>query len=251
MSRLVWSLVLGFKLLALALWLIAGSGAVGLLIWATVDIFLLYNLFVPSGQGFGQVVTRFKTEKNEIWLTIDDGPCPEDTPRILDALDRHQAKATFFLIGERAEKYPELVVEILRRGHEVGHHTHTHPARTFWCAGPKRVRAELDRALDAFKRAGATPRYFRPPVGIKNFFLHRELVKRGLTCVGWSIRSYDSRADDPQRVVARVMSRIHPGAIVLMHEGGWLNGKVRVHAVELLVAACVARGLSCVFPDRE
>lgn len=248
MSRRAWTLVIGFKLLSVALWVMGGANALAWALWAGVDVFLLYNLFVPSGQGFGRVVTHFETDRNEIWLTIDDGPCPEDTPRILDALDRHQARATFFLIGERAERYPELVAEILRRGHEVAHHTHTHPARSFWCAGPKRVRAELDRALEAFKRAGAAPRWFRPPVGIKNFFLHRELAKRGLTCIGWTIRSYDSKINDPQRVVDRVMSRIRPGAIVLMHEGERLNPAVRVRAIDLLLTASLARGLQCTRP---
>jgi peptidoglycan/xylan/chitin deacetylase (PgdA/CDA1 family) len=206
---------------------------------------------VPSGQALGQVFTRFETARQEIWLTIDDGPHEEDTPRLLDALDRFQAKATFFLIGERAARHPSLVAEILRRGHEVAHHTHTHPARTFWCAGPARVRRELDDALAAYARADAHPRRFRSPVGIKNFFLSGELKKRRLACIGWSVRSYDSTSRDPALVVKRVMAQLQPGRIVLMHEGDWLDARVRVRAVELLLAALQARNYACVLPAGE
>ena len=87
------------------------------------DLWLAYQVFAPSAQGICPVFTRFETPRPEIWLTIDDGPDERDTPRILDLLDRYSARATFFLIGERAERLPRLVAETVRRGHEIGHHT--------------------------------------------------------------------------------------------------------------------------------
>ena len=236
------------KAAAVALWVRGGSPAAAVAFFFLPDFFLLYHLFVPSAQGLCRVGTRLATDRPEIWLTIDDGPDADDTPRILALLDRHQARATFFLIGERAARHPGLVAEILRRGHEVGHHTHTHPVGTFWCATPARVRAELDDGLAVFSRAGAHPRWFRAPVGIKNLFLGRALAERGLHCVGWSVRSLDSVSRDPAAVVARVMARLRPGSIVLMHEGAALDPRVRVRALELLLIALAERRFTCVLP---
>jgi peptidoglycan/xylan/chitin deacetylase (PgdA/CDA1 family) len=211
---------------------------------------VFYQLFVPSSQRLCRVFTRFDTPRAEIWLTIDDGPDADDTPRILDLLDRHRARAAFFLIGARAAKHPELVAEILRRGHEIAHHTHTHPTRSFWCAGPGRVRAELDDGLAAIRAAGGQPRWFRPPVGIKSLFLGPILKERALECVGWSVRSHDSILRDPERVVRRVLDRLHPGAIVLVHEGEPLDPRVRVRAIERLLEELAARKFACVLPER-
>jgi peptidoglycan/xylan/chitin deacetylase (PgdA/CDA1 family) len=248
-----------------ALLIISATGkAVAALLWAYTswhwaaagffflpDLFIFYQIFVPSAGVLCPVRTRFETSQPEIWLTIDDGPDEEDTPRILDLLDRHRARATFFLIGERAERYPHLVSEILRRGHQVGHHTHTHPMTTFWCASPRRVRAELDACLAALGRAGARPSLFRAPVGIKNLFLADELNRRGLTCVGWSVRSLDSVSRDPARVAARVIRSVRPGSIVLMHEGAFLDARVRVHALGLLLDQLDARRMACVHPSAD
>jgi len=213
------------------------------------DLLILYHLFVPSAQGLCRVFTRFETGRGEIWLTIDDGPDAEDTPRILEVLGRHRARATFFLVGERVARFPAIVGEILRQGHEVGHHTQTHPAGSLWCASPARLARELDDGLAALQRAGARPRWFRAPVGIKNLFLAGALAARGLRCVGWSVRSFDSAACDPVEVVRRVMDRVRPGAIVLMHEGPALDPRVRVRALERLLDALAARRLACVLPE--
>ena len=213
------------------------------------DLLILRGVFVPSAQGVCHVFTRFKTERPEIWLTIDDGPDEYDTPRIMDLLDRHRARATFFLIGARAERFPQLVAEIVRRGHEVGHHTQTHPMGTFWCATPARVRAELDDALAALRPAGASPRWFRAPVGIKNPFLAGMLELRGLRCVGWSVRGLDAVGRDPARAASRVMRVVRPGSIVLMHEGPGLDRRMRVRAIELVLDGLASRGIACVLPE--
>lgn len=237
------------KIAAVVLWAMGHWRPLALVLFFGVDFWLAYNLFVPRAQGVCPSVSHFDTNRGEIWLTIDDGPDPHDTPRILDVLDRHRARATFFVIGQLAGKHPALIAEILRRGHEVAHHTHTHPTRMFWCAGPRRVQAELDDALSALAKAGARPRWFRCPVGIKNLFLARELEKRGLRSADWSVRSGDTSSRNPATVVARVMTEVRPGSIVLMHEGELLHERVRVRAIELLLEALAARNFSCVLPD--
>jgi len=214
------------------------------------DVWLAYHLFIPGASGFARTSTRFETQQPEVWLTIDDGPDPEDTPLILELLDRHQARATFFLIGERAARHPKLVAEIARRGHEIGHHTHTHPSGTFWCSSPEQIACELDAALPYLSPSETPrPRRFRAPVGIKNPFLAAALAQRNLRCIAWSVRSHDAFARNPARVIARVLRQARPGAIILLHEGPGLHPRVRVHALAGVLAGLTQRGLRCVLPD--
>lgn len=214
-----------------------------------VDLWILYHVFVPSAQGLVRNFTHFDTTEPEVWLTIDDGPDIVDTPLLLDLLDRHEAKATFFVIGERAALHPELIAEMLLRGHEIGHHTQTHPSGTFWCASLTRVETELDQALEILRAVNARPRWFRPPVGIKNVLLPAALSKRKLQCVGWSIRSGDCLSRRPERVVAKVLRHMRPGAIILMHEGPSVPAAVRVKAIAGVLEGLTAEHYRCVLPD--
>jgi len=245
-STLITLLVLKAVSVLLAVF---GSWPAAVIVYVVPDLWVLYNLFVPSAQGLCRSFTHFATTQPEIWLTIDDGPDPDDTPRILDLLDRHQARATFFLIGDRAAQQPELVRQIVRRGHEVGHHTHTHPVGSFWCASRTRLGAELDAATAVLQPLGPPLRWFRAPVGIKHFLLPRALSSRGLHCVGWSIRSGDAFGRRPEAVVARVIRQLHPGAIVLVHEGRTVPSSIRVTAIAQLLDALAARHYRCVLPD--
>lgn len=238
------------KIVAVAVWLLADRPGVAVALFVGPDALVLYHLFMPSAQGVGRVATRFATPRREVWLTIDDGPDPEDTPRLLDLLDRHEARATFFVIGERAARHPALVSEILRRGHEIGHHTHTHPAGSFWCASPRRLHAELDRATATLAAAGATLRWFRAPAGIKHLGLETALEARGLTCVGWTIRSGDCLARVPEDVASHVIPRLTPGAIILMHEGISVRPAVRIRAISLILEAGTAQNYRFVLPER-
>jgi peptidoglycan/xylan/chitin deacetylase (PgdA/CDA1 family) len=247
--RLLLSFSAAGKVAAVILWLVRPMPWVSIACFCVPDFVILYHLLAPWAQWVCPAFTRFETARKEIWLTIDDGPDTDDTPRILDLLDTHRARATFFLIGERAAKHPGLVAEILRRGHQVGHHTQTHPTRLFWCAAPGRVRAEIDNGLAALRSGGAEPRWFRPPVGIKNLFLAGALARRGLACVGWNVRSHDFKSRSTDEVVARVMKGVGPGAIVLMHEGPGMDPRVRVHAIAALLQALANRGFACVVPE--
>ncbi len=231
-----------------ALLLLRQHFATGVTLFFGSGTVVLYHLFVPGARGLGPVVTRFVTSRREVWLTIDDGPDPQDTPRLLELLAQHDARVAFFFIGERAAQYPELVAAVLAVGHEVHHHTQTHPVASFWCASPAGVAAELDAGTDALARAGAKPRYFRPPVGIRNIFLQAALDARGLRCVGWSLRSRDCVASSPSQVVERVMRLVEPGEIILMHEGPSVPERVRVKAIADVLARLTADGYRCVIP---
>ena len=121
---------------------------------------LALGTFRPHSRLFGPVVSSVPGHTG-VWLTIDDGPSL-DTPRILEALRRHGAKATFFLVAERARRFPELVRAIRNDGHEIGNHTSTHPAAWFWALPPNRMVREIEHAQAILTSiAGETPRWFR------------------------------------------------------------------------------------------
>ncbi len=225
--------------------------AAALAFWFLPDLLLAYHVFVPQAQGLVRVHSRFITTRREVWLTIDDGPDPEDTPRLLELFATHGAKVTFFVIGENAARFPELVRAMIAAGHEVAHHTHTHPTKSFWCASPRRVGQELDEGFEALRGAGVRPTRFRPPVGIKNLWLAPVLRARGLTCVGWSARGLERCRGDAEVVAGRVTRDLEPGAILLLHEGPRVPAAIRVDAVRRTLARLHAQGYRCVVPASE
>lgn len=157
--------------------------------------------------------------RSEIALTIDDGPDPAVTPQVLDILERYGARATFFCIGARAARHPDLCREIVRRGHCVENHSERH-SHDFSLLGPSRVLAELQasqRTIAAI--TGEHPRFFRAPAGLRNLFLHPALGRLGLTLASWSVRGFDTRINDPVRVTSSLIGGLEPGAILLLHDG--------------------------------
>lgn len=157
--------------------------------------------------------------RNEIALTIDDGPDPLVTPQVLDLLDRFNAKATFFCIGNRAMQYPELCREIVRRGHAVENHSQQHQ-HYFSLLGLDGFTREIQAAQDTlFSITGLRPRFFRAPAGLRNPFLEPVLSRLGLRLASWSVRGFDTQVKDTEKVKNKLLAGLHPGAIVLMHDG--------------------------------
>ena len=159
-------------------------------------------------------VTRVRTENCIAALTFDDGPDPEYTPGLLRILEAHGAKATFFLIGERAERHPEIVQEIAAAGHAIGNHTYSHRALPGLTRGEQAW--ELERCGDALGEHAT--RLFRPPYGQQNEESYRAARRAGYEIVGWSVMSGDSRYEKADDIVARILERLAPGEIVLMHD---------------------------------
>ena len=157
-------------------------------------------------------------EGQSILLTFDDGPDPEVTPRVLDVLEKHGHRAIFFVIGSKAEAYPDLVREIVRRGHIVGNHTYTHsPWNNF--LGANQLIRDIGRTDDAIERAcGVRPTLFRPPLGVSPHFLRRALRKTGHKVVGWDVRSLDTRLEPQDVIMHRITRRLRVGSIVLLHD---------------------------------
>ena len=234
------------QLAVLGLWW-AGGWRLGLPALALSHLTMVWGTLRPGSALFSPVLRRLPTREPVVWLTIDDGPS-DDTVPILDLLDRHQAKATFFLVGERAAARPDLVREILRRGHGIGNHSHTHPQAWFWALGPRRMAREIDQAQQALSAiAGSAPRWYRSVVGMTNPFVAAPLRRHGLTRVAWSARGFDGVACDPQATVARIVRDLAPGAIVLLHEGAAHGHNVAI--VAGVLQAVQARGYSSVVPQ--
>lgn len=207
---------------------------------------LLYPTLIANCQWWGPVVRRFATSEREVWLTIDDGPDPVHTPRMLDLLARYEAQATFFLIGEKAEKFPREVERIRAAGHGIGNHTFTHPSGGFWAMGPARIAAQLDRGP-------VRSRFFRAPAGLKNGFLHPLLARRGMQLIGWTVRGLDTVSSDPAGVADRIQRGLRPGAIILLHEGHRQESDPEFHprCLELTLACLTSKGYRCVLPRPE
>jgi peptidoglycan/xylan/chitin deacetylase (PgdA/CDA1 family) len=154
--------------LILVFWLVwHGHTAAAVTIFVSVLATMMTGTLVPRCTLFGPMIKELPPGSNHALLTIDDGPHPQHTPAILDILDRHGLKAVFFLVGERAARHPDLVREIIARGHEIGNHTQTHPAAFFLGVAPGPPLAG-DRHLpgNAHRpRPGATAAFFsaRPP----------------------------------------------------------------------------------------
>lgn len=156
-------------------------------------------------------------ERRWVSLTIDDGPDPDITPKALEGLARAEAKATFFVVGNRAESEPDLVRRIQAEGHEVGNHTWSHRPLTVGACDPIRQVTRTEELLE--RLAPGSPRIFRPPFGFIGALGAQALRKAGLIPVYWSIVPGDWDPISPETIRKRVLSQIHPGAVVVLHAG--------------------------------
>jgi peptidoglycan/xylan/chitin deacetylase (PgdA/CDA1 family) len=180
---------------------------------------ILAGVFVLRLRMFADAILRGPENARGVVLTFDDGPDPVHTRKVLDILDEHDAHATFFVIGRKVERHPEVVEEILARGHEVGVHGYAHD-RLFSLRGPRRVRRDLERAVRALEKVTKQrPVLFRPPVGHTNPTIARIAEQLDLTMVGWSVAGFDGIAGaTPSKVAARITKDLDDGDIVLLHD---------------------------------
>ena len=175
----------------------------------------------PRSQALGPNWVRLPVAAapGHIAITIDDGPDPVVTPQVLDLLDQHAARATFFCIGTQAQRFPELCREIVRRGHAVENHSqhHYHHFATF---GPRRMAREIEAGAACLTElTGQRPRFFRPTAGLRNPFLEPILARNGLHLACWTRRGFDTRCKDADVVTRRLTRTLAAGDILLLHDG--------------------------------
>jgi peptidoglycan-N-acetylglucosamine deacetylase len=168
---------------------------------------------------FADAVVAGPSDARGVALTFDDGPHPVHTRKVLDALDGAGVKATFFVIGKKAEASPELVREIHERGHGVGLHSYAHD-RLFSLRAPSTIKADLSRGIAALEKIlGRRPELFRPPIGHTTPAIARVADELDLCIVGWSVSGIDGfKGAIPALVEARVRAGLRHGAIVALHD---------------------------------
>ncbi|MBC8080545.1 MAG: polysaccharide deacetylase family protein [Gorillibacterium sp.] len=195
-------------------------------------IYMLLPWIITRMLGYG-VINR--VGKGEVALTFDDGPDPEYTPLLLDLLYQHNISATFFVLGEKAEKYPDLIKRIHREGHQLGIHNYSHSSN--WLMSPRRVKNHhVDRSADIVERiTGTRPTFYRPPWGIINVFDFK--LKKDYQIVLWSLMARDwssqfGRTDLKNRLVTGQSD----GSVILLHDSGETFGADRDAPMYMLEA---------------
>ncbi len=190
----------------------------GLFLLLLLIAFLIYASFSISSGIYVRAFCRKHTKAKLIALTFDDGPHPVYTPQVLDVLKQYNVKATFFVIGERITGNEDIVKRTHAEGHLVGNHSFTHK-KTFPLFGKTKLFFDMYQCDSAIARTTAQcAKWFRPPFGVTNPNVAKAVKMLKYKVAGWSIRSLDTVISNKDKVMKRVVSRLHPGAIILMHD---------------------------------
>jgi peptidoglycan-N-acetylglucosamine deacetylase len=197
---------------------------------------IMRNRFLRSVKG-GSVV----------FLTFDDGPSPNATPRIIELLKKTKATATFFVLGKNVERYPEIVESIVANGHELGEHSFAHLHA--WRSGPIKTLKDLvrgGRSLAALSPDRRGAESFRPPFGKLNGVSLLYIWMLNKKVAFWNVDPRDYCATSAQAVANHVIQRLRKGSVILLHDGRYLdtdNTGVTVDALEMILEACREKGL--------
>jgi peptidoglycan/xylan/chitin deacetylase (PgdA/CDA1 family) len=176
----------------------------------------------PRSRSLGPNWTRLpaaSSARNEVAITIDDGPDPDVTPKVLDLLDAHRVAATFFCVGSKVERHPELCRDMIRRGHAIENHSANHRWH-FSLLGIRGMQREVEGAQRIVTATtGQAPLFFRAPAGLRNPLLEAALARIGLKLASWTRRGFDTKERDPELVLRRLLRGLARGDILLVHDG--------------------------------
>jgi len=217
--------------------------AIILLIVVSAAAVMAWAVRGRSSSLLGSFAWRGPNTRRAIALTFDDGPS-ESTPRLLELLERHGARATFFLSGHHVRRLPHVARQVVRGGHEIGNHTDTHEA--LYLRSPLFILEQISRAqASILDVTGLAPRLFRPPLGARWFGMRDALNKLGLKGVMWTEIARDWTLDGAS-VAERLQARATPGAIFCFHDGRELRHNPDIgstlEALELLLPRWAAAG---------
>lgn len=218
----------------------------------TAGAFLTLCAVLPQNHVFGQVFFESQTSKKAVALTFDDGPYSPYTEELLDILKEYQVPATFFVVGQNAEKYPEVVRRIVNEGHQLGNHTYHHV--DLLKIDQKTIAEEIDRTNQVIKNiTGIAPHIVRPPHGFRDPIVMEIMKERGLKVVEWSIMSRDWTNPGAEVIVDRTVSKVKNGSIILLHDGDGIASKASrqqsVEAARRIIQTLSAQGYTFVTVD--
>ncbi|MCC5467479.1 polysaccharide deacetylase family protein [Pelosinus baikalensis] len=198
----------------------------------TAGIFLTLSAVLPENHVFGRVFSNTKTTQKVVALTFDDGPYPPYTEQVLDVLKEYHVPATFFVVGQNVDKYPELVKRIADEGHQIGNHTYHHI--DLLKANRKVIAEEIDNANKAIlAAAGIKPHLMRPPHGFRDPVVMEMMAERNLKVVEWSVMSRDWTNPGVDVIVERTVKKVKNGSIILLHDGDGITSQAsRIQSVE-------------------
>lgn len=248
MARSLWIKLPTLLFAAAAWWVIGGWVGVGTaaLIITAGSAILMYGVMNPNSRWWAE--TRWRaSEKQQVALTFDDGPDPESTLEIARILAEQDIQAAFFVVGERAEKHPDVVAKLHEAGHLVCNHTQSH-AMTFHFSLWDTARRELRACNDTIRSViGREPTLFRSPQGFKNPALGDVLGELDMTAIGWQVRGLDSMRGDADAITSRIVERAEPGGVIMLHDGSGYGGRVdrsgTIEALPRIIAGLRARGM--------
>lgn len=204
-----------------------------------------HGAFERNSPLFGRPITRLPGHDRAVALTFDDGPNPDATPAILDALAARGVKATFFILGRHAERWPDLVRRVADEGHALGNHGYFH--RKLHFKSPSYVREDLERGTAAIENAtGVRPRLFRAPHGFRSPWVTPIARALGQRTVGWSLGVWDTALPGVETIADRTVEGARPGSILLLHDGDGYDAAgdrmQTARAVPLIVDRLLAQG---------
>lgn len=188
------------------------------------------------------IVYRVPIDQKIVALTFDDGPHPEFTPQILDILDKYHIKATFFMVGKEMIKYPDVVKEVVKRGHVIGNHTYTHP-HDIELDTRAQMKQELENCEKVIEQlTGKRTHLFRSPRGLVDSTVFMIANEEGYRVILWTVCADHHDAPTPQLMAKRVLQHIKPGGIVLAHDGMYCMRRKDVAATPLIIEELIKRG---------
>lgn len=184
------------------------------------------------------IIRWVPTTKKVVALTFDDGPLDKVTPEILGILREKNVKATFFVLGEQAVRFPTLVQQEFMEGHEIGSHSFNHSNLTR--LPPAEIKHQLEKSEEAIAKYAATPTLFRPPGGNYNAFVLEAAKDRGYLVILWSVDTNDWRSHSPGKIADTVIRNVRPGSIILLHDGVYPSSTPE--ALEYIIDSLTRRG---------
>ncbi|WP_400071732.1 polysaccharide deacetylase family protein [Zobellia russellii] len=215
-----------------------------LFVWFAITVF--GSFFIQWNYHLHALHSNKALNNNWISITFDDGPNREFTPKVLDLLEKYNAKATFFCIGEQIEKHPEILKKIIAQGHTIGNHTYSH-ANTFGFFSLDKVMNELTRTKKAvYTVTGKEMTLYRPAFGVTNPQIAKAVNQLNIKAIGWNVRSLDTTSRSEKTILERITKKVSKGDIILLHD----TSEKTIRVLEQLLLFLREKNLSSVTADR-